>query len=103
MVPIFYILCNLGTRELEEKDTRCIYVIKTAQTILLFPFLSLVCLACVACCVKTPMCAPITLFVKPINKSAAKSFNTCKLAMNGTDHQKALRGKIIDAILFFKI
>ena len=45
VVAIFYILCNLGTRifffryrELEEKDKRCIYVIKTAPNNLIISF-----------------------------------------------------------------
>ena len=77
IILIFFLaFCNLGTRtiflfwELEEKDTGCIYVTKTApNNLILFFSYPLVCLAC---CIKTPIYAPIMPGVQANESTAVK-------------------------------
>ena len=82
---LFLVFCNLGTRtifqfwELEEKDTRCIYVYVTktaANNLILFFSYPLVCLAFY---IKTPTNAPITLGVQANENTAANIFQISKL------------------------
>ena len=80
---LFLVFCNLGTRtifqfwELEEKDTRCIYVTKTAlNNLVLFFSYPLVRLAC---CIKTPINVPIPPGVQANENTAAKNFQMSRL------------------------
>ena len=80
---LFLVFCNLGTRtiflfwELEEKDTRCIYVTKTApNNLVLFFSYPLVCLAC---CIESPINVPIPPGVQANENTAANIFQISKL------------------------
>ena len=83
MVPIFYILCNLGTRifffrfrELEEKDTRCLYVIKTAPESLIISFsLPRVCRLC-RVLRQNSYVPPITLCVQANKQECGQKFQS---------------------------
>ena len=86
MLHYFYfylVFCNLGTItiflfwELEDKDTRCIYVTYTARsnsiTFFSYSFAGL------ACCIKAPISAPISPGVQANENTAAKNVRKDKL------------------------